>query len=343
MLILINTYNKILDLIDNSASYWPQPYITVCPMLPIDPATVYTSWTVVLLRDFGLHYLYPHLASERKWQGHIGHNTQAGHDMVTDLTIWAMLPVRMVTHASLNWAHDCLTSLINQKHSHLATEARYSLLLEVLSLIFAGFVACSLCFIRLNHTPRINMVGSSLYCLNLAWWMVPSWGYGQFLGWLVSVDCRHCGIQVFYWGTSLGSFLLLMLLLWWFYFYCLIHILSHSTWRYTYLVIFSVAIFWMLQSLVIATPIIRHMSVSFSLIMKCGLLWDMCLSVIIWEFQSIVTCSFSVTLFGLCSHQDFASTLIPQCLHMSRCIWEATWLFLSRYWSTVNVWHPDTI
>ena len=85
------------------------------------------------------------------------------------------------------------------------------------------------------------------------------------------------------------------------------------------------------------------MPFSFSLIIIYGLLWGICLSVIIWESHSIVTCLFHVTLFGWCSCQGFASTFIPQCLYMSRCIWAATWLCLLRYWSVAFVWHPDMI
>ena len=35
--------------------------------------------------------------------------------MVTDYTDLAIAPVRMVTHPSMNWAHGCLTSVINQE------------------------------------------------------------------------------------------------------------------------------------------------------------------------------------------------------------------------------------
>ena len=44
---------------------------------------------------------------------HIGPSIQAGHGIVTDHNVLAMTPVRLVTYPSINWIHDCLTSIIN--------------------------------------------------------------------------------------------------------------------------------------------------------------------------------------------------------------------------------------
>ena len=118
------------------------------------------------------------------------------------------------------------------------------------------------------------------------------------------------------------------------------HILWHSIWRSTYLLIFSVAFFWILQSLGIATSIIRHLSESFSYIMMSDLLHGMCLSVLTWWSHRMVAFSFSITCSGLYWYQCCASTLI---LHISRCSWAATWLCLLRYLSVASFLHSDMI
>ena len=79
----------------------------------------------------------------------------------------------------------------------------------------------------------------------------------------------------------------------------LFHVLWHSIWRSTYLLIFSVAFFWMLQSLRIATSMIWHLSDSFSCMTMSDLLEGTCLSVRIGESHRIVPFSFHCLVYQL--------------------------------------------
>ena len=49
--------------------------------------------------------------------------------MVMGHTDIAMVPIRTVTHASINWAHESITSVINHE-THLATDAPYTVTIE---------------------------------------------------------------------------------------------------------------------------------------------------------------------------------------------------------------------
>ena len=89
----------------------------------------------------------------------------------------------------------------------------------------------------------------------------------------------------------------------------LFHNLWHSIWISTYLLIFSVAFFWMLQSLGMATSMIWHLSDFFSCMTMSGLLQGTCLSVMIGESHRIVAFSFPhsfrfMLIPALCFHFD---------------------------------------
>ena len=95
-------------------------------------------------------------------------------------------------------------------------------------------------------TPWNSHGGACLVLLlNLVLLTVPSRGYVQFLELLVSTGCRCYGSLAFFKHTSWCSCLLFQLHLWW----LVWPLPSHSIWRSTYLLIFSVAFFWMLSSL----------------------------------------------------------------------------------------------
>ena len=149
---------------------------------------------------------------------------------------------------------------------------------------------------------------------------------------------------MFYWGTSLGSFLLLLLFLWWLILLILsystffdilsgdLHIWSSSQWPSS-----GCCSHWILPHLLSGTCLFL------SLWLLYLVYFEACVYLLLSWNPTVLLLAHFLLLYLVCAHTRILHPPWYVHMHMLRCILAATWLCLLKYWSVANVWHPDII